>query len=374
MKVKVVDIGRESLVHRWYDQNGTLRQRSARTSNRAKAERLAGKLEAELNEGRFKEPHQISWDEFRHLCEDEKLAAMPKKSIQAYSSALNHVERHLRPNKLSEMNSQAISRLATSIRKTGVANATIAKVLRHVKACLSWAHQLGLLVEMPEFPKIREMPEFPKIRTVKSSTAMKGRPISQQEYEKMLEVIPSVVGTERNSQWKYYLEGMWLSGLRLAESMEVYWDRRDKLYIDLSGRFPMLRINGAYEKGRQDRVLPIVPDFAEFLLNTPESDRHGPVFRLHGKHNPEHRLPAEHVGKLFCKIGKAADVLVDSRGKGKYASAHDFRRSFGERWAPQVMPDVLKELMRHRDIKVTLDYYVGVNAERTAERLWLEYK
>ena len=56
--------------------------------------------------------------------------------------------------------------------------------------------------------------------------------------------------------------------------------------------------------------------------------------------------------------------------KVKYASAHDLRRAFGERWASRVMPAVLKELMRHESIETTLRYYVGTNAERTADVCW----
>jgi len=54
----------------------------------------------------------------------------------------------------------------------------------------------------------------------------------------------------------------------------------------------------------------------------------------------------------------------------KYASAHDLRRSFGERWATRVMPVVLQELMRHESIDTTMRYYVGRSAQSTAKLLW----
>src|SRR5262249_8398083 len=56
--------------------------------------------------------------------------------------------------------------------------------------------------------------------------------------------------------------------------------------------------------------------------------------------------------------------------KVKYASAHDLRRSFGERWAARVMPQILMQLMRHASIDTTLRYYVGQNAEKAADVLW----
>ena len=80
----------------------------------------------------------------------------------------------------------------------------------------------------------------------------------------------------------------------------------------------------------------------------------------------------EQVGS---KIGKAANVVVDERQKGdktirKFGSAHDLRRAFGQRWAGRVMPPILKELMRHESIETTMKYYVGQNAEATADALW----
>jgi integrase len=68
-------------------------------------------------------------------------------------------------------------------------------------------------------------------------------------------------------------------------------------------------------------------------------------------------------------------VVVDERRKGgktvrKFASAHDLRRAFGQRWSGRVMPTVLRELMRHASIATTMAYYVGDNAEATADVLW----
>ena len=88
----------------------------------------------------------------------------------------------------------------------------------------------------------------------------------------MLAKVESIVGAEAAPSWKHYLRGLWLSGLRLEESLELYWDRDDQLCVDLSGKRPMLRIPGELEKGNQDRLLPMAPEFAEFLLATPTVD------------------------------------------------------------------------------------------------------
>jgi len=94
----------------------------------------------------------------------------------------------------------------------------------------------------------------------------------------------------------------------------------------------MLRVPGELEKGNADRLLPIAPEFALFLLETPEQSRTGPVFRLDGRRG---RYRDWEVSKIVSKIGKAAGVKVSLNPKdpekAKYASAHDVRRAFGGR-------------------------------------------
>jgi integrase len=80
--------------------------------------------------------------------------------------------------------------------------------------------------------------------------------------------------------------------------------------------------------------------------------------------------PLLHLG--IANIGKTANVKADvsPAGKVKFASAYDLRRSFGARWSQRVMPVALQQLMRHEDSDATMRYYVGQNAEATADAVW----
>jgi hypothetical protein len=78
------------------------------------------------------------------------------------------------------------------------------------------------------------------------------------------------------------LDVMPLSGLRLEESTLLSRDDDVPITVDLSGRHPRLPIYAEAEKGHQDRLLPMTPDFAQFLLQTPRTARTGPVFKLVG--------------------------------------------------------------------------------------------
>ncbi len=113
-----------------------------------------------------------------------------------------------------------------------------------------------------------------------------------------------------------------------------------------------------------------------FCLQHPRADRHGRVFKpitpIHGDISTEHN-----VCQIISRIGKLAGVKVSTdpkTSKVKFASAHDFRRSFGERWSSRVMPQVLMALMRHENIETTMRYYVGRNANTVADAAWAAMK
>jgi integrase len=360
---------------RYVDPNtGRHHWRSSKTADRREAERAAAKWEEELLSGKFAVASAIIWAEFRKRYTDEALSGMAEKSQKAYTTVMNHIERIAPVRKLSMITTPLLSAFAATLRAEQKTEHTIKSYLGHVQGMLSWAKSMGLLSHVPELPKVHRATD---------QKQMKGRPITDVEFRKMLEAVAGVVGETSAPSWKRWIEGLWWSGLRLRESLDLYWDRPDKLCVDLAGDRPMLRVRAELEKGKKTRLLPLAPEFAEFLLETRESARHGPVFRLRsvatGKGRPRSSGgigDAEWVGKICARIGKAAGVVVDvsSSGHVKYASAHDLRRAFGTRWATRVMPPVLQQLMRHRDIKTTMRYYVDLNAGDTAETIWEAYR
>jgi integrase len=87
-------------------------------------------------------------------------------------------------------------------------------------------------------------------------------------------------------------------------------------------------------------------------------------------------LTLDRVSRIISDIGEKAGVVVHTApksGKVKYASAHDFRRAFGDRWACLVTSAVLMSLMRHKSIDTTMKYYVGRSVQATAELVWDAY-
>lgn len=363
IKVLVVKYSdRPFLMMRYTDPvTGKQKARSTGTKVRREAERMAAKWEAKLQEGRYQEPSRVSWEEFRERYEDEKLASLATNTAGAAASAFNHLERVINPQKLVTLTPTVLSRFQAKLRQEGMKDTTIATHLRHLHASLGWAVSMGMLPKVPDF----HMP-----KRARGLTLMRGRPITVEEFERMIGKIPDVRPKDTEA-WVYYLKGLWLSGLRLEESTVFSWDDDASFVVDLSGRHPRFRIYAEAEKGHQDRLLPMTPDFAEFLLKTPKVKRTGHVFELRGLQTGK-QMTSARVGCIVSEIGQKAGVVVN-KAEEKHASAHDLRRSFSTRWVTKVKPATLQLLMRHKSIETTMKYYVAQDADEVADELWLVF-
>jgi integrase len=335
--------------------------KSAETYDHDEAVKKAGVLEDELRSGRYKPAAKITWGDFRERYETERLASQSPSSIKTAGTAFNLVERVINPDRLAKLTPATLSRFIADLRAEGMKDSTLGSYLRTIKAALRWAVRMGLLTEAPTF----DMPR---------AGDAKARPVTTEEFDRLI-LKAAVVRPRDTAVWTRMLNGLWLSGLRLGEAMRLSWDQDAPFAVDLTGRFPAFRIEARAQKGRHDERLPMTPDFATWLLQTPEADRHGPVFALPSLRDGTPQSTVK-VGCTISAIGESARVVVakdPDSGKVKYASAHDLRRSFGTRWAKRVMPAVLQRLMRHRSINTTMKYYVGIEADDVAADLWAKH-
>lgn len=332
--------------------------RSTKKTLRREAEREAAKWEVELQEGGLHADARITWDEFRQRYELQSLAEKRPKTREIANTALGHFERIVGLRRLASVNKGTVADFRRKAREEGMKGTTLDAYLRHLKAAFNWAKEESLLVRTPTIKTKRAKGKKP--------TLMKGRPITGEEFERMLEKVPKVRPRDAGT-WQHYLRGLWLSGLRLEESLVASWDEDAPFAVDMGGRHPRFKILACAQKAGRDELLPITPDFAEFLLATPEEAREGRLFKITGIWTGEPITP-KRVSRIVSAIGKAAGVLVN-KAEGKYASAHDLRRSFGTRWAPRVNAVTLKQLMRHASIETTLRYYVDLDADEVGDQL-----
>ncbi len=350
--------GRKNLTLEWIDPaTGKRRSQSAGTSKRRGAEIAAADLERRLNAQIPTGDGSLLWESFVELYELQHLTSLRISTFQRASGALRVFTTEAKPRFLSDVSTAVLSRYATRLREKGRSEPTIASHLTHIRAALRWAVSYGHLSTAPQIPRIHR-------GTVARA---KGRPLSDSEFVQMLRSVRSVVGKTAAKSWRRLLIGLWLSGLRLNEALLLRWnDRSSGLWIDTSGKFPLLGVSARSEKGGKDRLLPLTPDFCGWVMKR----KAGPVVFPLVKERHRDTIRLQHVSKVITAIGKQSGVKVSD---SKFASAHDLRRTFGLRWSSRLMPAELRELMRHSDISTTMTYYVLTNAETFAEKLWKQH-
>ena len=322
------------------------------------AEKAAAQMAAQLEAGQAVTPSRLTWADFRQMFEEHGRHEASDATKSSQQTTLDHLEDTIRPSRLWDVDDAAIRRWETALRNGKRSPATVAKYLRTLRAVLNWAVGQKLLPALPTFPKSR-----------RADSGSKGRPLTAEEFERMLAVVPDVVGDSRAGHWQRYLTALWLSGLRLNESLSLHWDRGDRPHpqFQRDGR-PLLFIPKQFDKARRERLLPLAPEFAQMLMATREEDRRGLIFPLPMERHYEEPTDFT-VSKIIAKIGRKACVVVNEQSR-KTATAHDLRRSFAARWARLLMPADLQALMRHENIETTLRYYVGSDARATADAAW----
>lgn len=353
---------------------GGPRSKSSGTKNRREAERLAALWEKELRQQVEVDPHRTTF------------AAAFLAYVEGHISGLKHSSRdkpiaHIelfadvqKPRVLADITAQSLSRHATWLRRTPYTVGSKSKIrtettidghFRSIGGFLAWCKEQRYIHEVPARPR------FSRSRNRGKGGRMKGRPLTAHEFGQYLKAIPKV-RPKSHRAFSRLARGLWLGGLRLEESLILSWDRSTPFSLDLSGEHPLFWIDAESEKGFRDRMLPTAPEFAQWILKTPESDRKGLVFKLPVNHRSKGENASgwtvNRVSKILTAIGKASGVTVNTDGKP--ASAHDFRRSFCLRWAEKIMPKDLMILARHENIATTMSYYVGRDATRTAAMLW----
>lgn len=360
---------------------------STGTRDEDEAEQQKAELEAKLllgistSSGREKiMGSEMIWSDFREQYRTLHLATVRNSTAFHTESRLDLAERILKPKTLGDMaDPNALQQLQAKLlagdqsrRKKPRSPHTVRGYMGCILATLNWAHLQDWL---PTAPKIRKL-KTPKMKV------MKGRPITSNEFEAMLNATASVVGDVAAESWKHVLRGLWTSALRLDELMHVSWDKPGTIRpVWRSGTFPVLEIPAAMQKNDTEENIPLLPWFEALLLQTPKEKRTGWVFRpisLQFKVRrkvSQQRPHADWVGKIISRIGKTAKIEVEpaherTGSPAKYASAHDLRRSCGERLRNAGIPPlVICRVMRHSSWETTRKHYAPGDVQKDAEIL-----
>lgn len=323
---------------------------------------------------------EMEWDEFRERYRTDHLATVRDSTATHAESRLDLAERIMKPQSLGDLaqpNSlqQLQAKLyAGSESRRGMPRShhTVRGYMNTVLAAMNWAHLQGWL---PTAPKLR------KLKTSKQKT-MKGRPLTQAEFSRMLDCTATIVGEEAADSWRYLQRGLWESALRLDELMHLSWDLHGTIRpVWPKGEHPVLLIPAPMQKNDTDESIPMLPWLEAVLCETPLENRTGWVFnprslQLRIGRKPRHHRPnSEWVGKIITRIGAEAKVVVEQADERtgrpvKHATAHDLRRSCGERLREAgVPPLVICRVMRHASWETTRKYYAPGDIQHDANVL-----
>lgn len=339
--------GRKGFHFIWKDPaTGKRKTKASGETKKRAAERAAVAFEEVLN--RRKCPDSITWDDFVSEYQRHHLDHQSKGMAYSTFAAFKWFTSGVKVDRLEQV-PDLMKEFRLTLLNSGLAAATQTGYLKHFRVAMNWALDQGLLAEKVKI-KIPPSPE----------SEMKGRPLSGAEYQALLLSAeeshhPSVAD---------FISGLWFSGLRRGEAMSLSWDRDASFAIDQSGEYWRFKIRLGAQKAKRAQLAPMTPDFAEFLEK--RSERRGFVFEPLNLRKK--RYTDDGVGKAVAAIGEAAGIVTDERAE-RFATCHDCRRSFGDRWARKLMPADLKELMRHKSVETTMKYYVGRNVDDLSARL-----
>jgi integrase len=327
---------RPHLMLQWHDpETGKRKSQSAGTCNPLDAEKARADLEYELNHGLHKQPARMPWERFREVFEEEYVAPLRKNTRLGYDATFNAFEKLCNPSRLDLVTARTVSAFAAGLRtyksgraRCGLLPSSIKIRLVFLRTALAWAAKQGLLAKVPNFPYVKV-------------PARKPQPVPAESFERLLAKAPD------DNMHAYLLCG-WLAGLRLDEAFRLEWEASDEApYLDVT--HDRIVLPAGFVKGVRDQWVPLDSELRELLLALP---RHGPrVFRFFDRRTGR-AVSVHAVSHRVIRLAKLAGVKL---------TMHTLRKGFGCRYAGKVPAQVLQKLMRHSNIRTTMDYYANVD-------------
>jgi integrase len=328
---------RPHLVLQWIDpETGRRKSRSAETADSEEADDKRVDLESDLNNNRYQEAARVSWERFRELFEAEYVAGGRENTRVNYRATLDLFEKICNPRNLKTISERTISLFVAGMRKepgrakgaVGLMPSTIKVRLQFLHTALTWAVDQKLLRAVPKFPAVKAPSKAPQA-------------VPAEAFEKLL---AKAVG----DQMRAYLLCGWLAGMRLTEAHALEWEETDKTpYLDLAR--DRIVLPAEFTKAVKDQWVPLDPELRKALEALPRSGRK--VFQFRDRNGGS--LDAGAVSQKVRALARKAGVRLTMK---------TLRKGFGCRYAGKVSAHVLQHLMRHANIKTTMDYYANIDA------------
>lgn len=258
---------------------------------------------------------------------DLKTRGRTPGTLRKYGGTLKLLFSRLRWRELRSVSSRSFTQWRA---ESGMSAKTVNDILANAQAFFRWLRQQKLLDEDP-------------LGTVRR-VDMRGRQpcrraLSPKEFATLLQTCPYF----RSLVYATALQ----TGLRRKELNNL--EAED---FNLQARPPFLRVPASITKNRKEAIIPLNPQLTGMLRNImPKGTR--PAFRPF-----QHRVPRI---ETLRKDLEAAGIRVRDE-RGRRVDFHSLRMTFGTTMlANGVHPIVVKELMRHSDLKLTTNLYTDAS-------------
>lgn len=244
--------------------------------------------------------------------------------------AIRRFALHLPPQRLSVLKDNFICAtphdvdcFVAAVREKGLAPSTINGTLSLIKEFFDFLREEG---EMLVQPVIRR-----RHRLCAPSTLPK--PLADDDLVQFFKAIDSI-----RDRAIFLL--MLRCGLRVSEASSLAWK-------DIDFQAGTIRINNS--KGQVDRIGYLAPDM-EKSLKLWHSRKDSSAYLFPAQYDPMDHLSTRHIYRLMM-------IYLKSGGVKKHYSPHCLRHTFATQLINVGVPlEVLKELMGHRSIQMTLHY------------------
>ncbi len=123
----------------------------------------------------------------------------------------------------------------------------------------------------------RWITDVPPIQKLDVADVMKGRPITPDEFQRMIAAAPDIVGERSAESWRQVLYVLWESAFRVGDVMNFSWDDERRIHPVWPTRqddHPTLAIPSS-QKNKKVQEIPMLPGLQELLSKTPQFDRRG---------------------------------------------------------------------------------------------------
>ena len=181
------------------------------------AQQVAFEQQKKLESEQFQQ--KFGWNSFCDRYESECLELNSgEKNLEKWNTVRSKFEKLIDPKFITDLETNDFLKFIKLMKADERAPATIENYLGYLKAAMNWAAHKSVKI-------INEAPYIP-IPKVDDDDAVAGRPLTMEEFERMLMQVPKVFSKHPDSI-TYFLWGIFHSGLRIGEAMRLTWDKED---------------------------------------------------------------------------------------------------------------------------------------------------